>query len=40
VADSTEFRESLEGLWPSPDYFHYLERLKQGDRLSDLSGGN
>lgn len=25
-ADSTE---SLDGLWPSPEYFQYLERLKQ-----------
>lgn len=28
MADAEDFEESLEGLWPSPDYFQFLERLK------------
>lgn len=29
MSDSEDSIEILDGLWPAPDYFRYLERLKQ-----------
>ncbi len=28
VADADDFIETIDGLWPSPEYFQFLERLK------------
>ncbi|WP_298613069.1 hypothetical protein [uncultured Thiothrix sp.] len=28
MTDSADFVETIEGLWPSPEYFQFLERLK------------
>lgn len=29
MADAEDFEEVIEGLWPSPEYFQFLERLKK-----------